>query len=352
MLKKYQNFDSVFNKKFERLKINDNSNGLFAWALSYLMDSYVEMYQLTTDSTYLRKTAKYIRFILKNTDENKQKKDYKGRIRCGWGASKYTGDSLWVVYPVHTGMILYPMLKFACIVKNARGPVQAMYSSLADSVVSLAVRCMAELDGQWVWINSRREGYYRWEGDEPIKTNLQDPPPLNHHAALGKTLWRLWEVAGQSAVRQKAEGITRHFLNNVEKRKDKYVWGYRAELNKSHKIEDISHGAIEIELVVEAVRAGMIPQKELKGFAATLLHLKKNGYFANYVDGSEKYNNEEERTTTSMSAGRWLDLAQADCRVFESVLDVYTRILKNRDLKHPAEMLGVAKLLKWERHCR
>lgn len=352
LLKKYQDFDSVFNRNFERMKIKDNSNGLFAWALSYLMDSYVEMYELTGNSAYMKKMAKYTRFILKNSDEKNQKQDYKGRIRSGWGASRYAGDSLWVVYPVHTGMILYPMLKFAWIVKNVGGPVRAMYGGLTDSVVAFAARCMAELDGQWVWNNSKREGYYRWEGDEPIKTDLQAPPPLNSHAALGKVFWRLWELTGDNKFRQKAEGITRYYLNNIEKKKKQYVWGYRAELKKYPKIEDISHGAIEVELVVEAVRAGMIPKKELKGFAATLLHMKKNGYFANYVDGSEDYKNEEDRKNTSMNAGRWLDLAQTDCRVFESVLDVYMKVLKSRDLKHPVEMLGVAKLLKWERRCR
>lgn len=55
LLKKYQNFHSIFNNKFEKMKVKDNSNGLFAWGLSYLTESYLEMYELTGDSTYLKR---------------------------------------------------------------------------------------------------------------------------------------------------------------------------------------------------------------------------------------------------------------------------------------------------------
>lgn len=354
LLELFKKFDSEENHKFARHKISDNSSGGFAWAVSYLMESYLVMYEVTRDSTYLSKFYTYARLVLDNTDSRRGVKDYKGRVRCGWSARSYSVDKTTnMVHFVHTGMILYPLLKYCLIYQeNKKLNKDNRYDGLYDEIISLAESCVRQLEPQWRFNSATGQGYYMWEGDEPIKTDFSLQPPLNGQAAIGKSLALLYHLTSKPDYLAKVRALANLFARNASvTQMGTLRWGYRADTSKARQMEDISHGAIEVEMALEAWRLKLVELSFLKQLAHTLVALKGKDGFAEYVDGTSRYKDDAEKFTYSIQTGRWLGLSAVDCRVYNAVLEYYLENVASRTTLHPSGMLGLANLLKWNGSC-
>lgn len=350
----FRRFDSEENHKYARPRITNNSNGGFAWGISYLMESYLVMYEVTRDTSYLSKFFTYARLVLDNTDVKRGIKDYKGRIRCGWSASSYSADKTSpMIHFVHTGMILYPLLKFCLLAKqDFQLKKDGRYTDLCNEISELAESCVQQLEPQWRFSPASGQGYYTWEGDEPIKTDLSIQPPLNGQAAMGKSLAVLYRLTSRPEYLSKVRALANLFVNNSSVTKFQTLrWGYRADTSRVRRMEDISHGAIDVELAVEAWHLKLVDVSFLRKLANTLIFLKNRDGFAQYVDGSSRYKDDAEAFTHSVQSGRWLGLSEVDCRVYEVVLDYYLENLPGRTTLHPSGMLGIANLLKWYDPC-
>jgi hypothetical protein len=106
-------------------------------------------------------------------------------------------------------------------------------------------------------------------------------------------------------------------------------------------IEDVSHGTLDIQLVVNAAAAGIaFDETDLKRFANTFLNnvvMKDRSGINGRVDGTEP-NSRYIRT----SLAGWLPLAQADAKVYEACKELY--------VKHGEDQFyQLAALLKWEK---
>lgn len=347
LVSKFEEFDLAINKGEGYSKALNNA-GTLAWAESYLLDSYIEMYESTGDEKYLKKFIKQANDVITNTDKARKAKDYKGRERVGWSAIKYTVDNKPMVFAVHTGMIVYPFLKFALLVnkKNLKD-----YKDLAQSYINFSELAIKEFDNQYFFDLTKNEGFYIWEGDEPLKTDLKASIPLNYQTALGRCLILLYNLTKDSSYLKKAEGIARYFKNNIVFEDDRYIWGYRAELKKYPQVEDISHGAIEVEFAILAFKSGIVFEyKDMLKFVNTFKKLQKSEGFYKFVnatdDKSEKpYINAP--GDQSDAVGRWLDLSEFDCSVYNSVKNYFVKNKFKSQKEHPQVMLGLAKLIKY-----
>lgn len=354
LVRMYVRLDSVITEKYLDSYLADNSAGAYAWALSYLADSYLIMFKVLKDEVYLEKFQKIAEIILDKNDARRRMPDYAGRIRWGWSATKYSKDKSRMVHFVHTGMILYPILKF-CTMKSEWEKLSDAknYNKLKDDILETAKNCISEFENQWVFNNYTGEGYYMWEGNEPLTANLTYEPPLNGQAAMGKSLALLYRLTGEKFYLKKVQAILQYYIHHVTAtRAGGLLWGYRADLTRFKTPEDISHGAIEVEFALEAIRLGLLEKEFARKLAMTLLSLKKDNGFAQYLDGSEKYASDADREMYSLQAGRWLGLCAWDCRVYDAVYSYYLSVLPSKKFVHPSGLLGVAYLIDGFDTCR
>jgi hypothetical protein len=237
-----------------------NEEGTLAWAESYLLEAYLDMYEVTNDSRYLDIFATQAKRVAENTDKLRGIQDFQGRSRTGWSAKKYSIKKERMVHVVQTGMILYPMVRFALIVKEDSRLER--YSKLGSRLVSMAEEAVAELDGQWRFERTG-EGSYWFNGNEPIKADLAALMPFNGSLALGKVILLLHRLTGREVYLNKAKAMALLFKKNLlPNGKNGYVWGYRPDLKKYSKVEDLNHGAIDVGFAVEAFNSGILFTRE------------------------------------------------------------------------------------------
>lgn len=69
----------------------NNENGALAWGESFVLDAYLEMYQVTHDTRFLDRFVRHARSVLSQTDEARQVMDYEGRSGPVWRAGARYG---------------------------------------------------------------------------------------------------------------------------------------------------------------------------------------------------------------------------------------------------------------------
>ncbi len=325
-----------------------NEDGNLAWAESYLLEAYLDMYEATGKIKYLKKFAVQSMSVYDSTDKARKIQDYKGRVRTGWSATKWNKNREPVVYAVHTGMILRPMLRFCLMVKGRRG--LAEYKGLAAKYVKLGEDALSEIEGQWRYNANSEEGGYWFEGDEPLRADLGAPMPFNHQLAIGRNVILLYKLTGKKGYLLKARALARQFKDNLSLTdRDAYLWGSRPDIKKYPAIEDMSHGAIDLAFAIEAAREGIVFDKnDLKRFSRTFLGFANDGAFSMNIDGTDGEGNKADYADAS---GRWLDLSAVDCRIYRAAYDYLTGRVKNGPKEHPQVLLGVAKLVKNHNDC-
>ena len=312
----FDSLDSAW-KPEKRYGASDNGQGLLAWGAAYLLDAYMDMFDATRDERYLLRCAALGSKVLKATDEAERRPDYRGKMLPGWGAAKYSLHGERIVWLVHTGMLTYPILRFALEAGRSGNPRLA---AAAAEFASFSERALAVFDGEWV-ADSGGEGHYRFPDDAPASDNRPFAPmpvPFNQQLAAGRSLLLLGALTGNPAYLSKAEALARHFRSRLDKLQDgSFCWTYwygKGRIGYPAR-EDVSHGAIDIGFAVLAGRRGLVFSKvDLEALAKTfLLHIAKEGGFAKKVDGSG-----EERGDL---ACLWLDLAEVEPAIWHRCRD-------------------------------
>lgn len=321
-----------------------NDVGTLAWSQSYLMEAYLDMYEATGEEKYLKSFVRQADRIVVNTDQSSGMKDYKGRSLTGWSATRYSQRGERVVWLVHSGMITYPLARFAVIVNRSK---LTAYRDQAESYVALAKDALAAFEKNWERDAVTGGGYYQFDHDEPHATNAPDKPmplPLNQQLAAGRTFVALYEYTGNSIFKQRAEALARHFKGNL-KGSGPYVWTYwhGKGLQRSKGVEDVSHGAIDVDFAIQAYRSGIVfGLGDMTRFRDTYeKNVRRNGTFAAKVDGTGAPLYKE-------AIGRWLELSEFTCVPWKD----YHALLQRDELSNnPQVMLGIAKLIKYYGKC-
>ncbi|MBE0604260.1 MAG: hypothetical protein IH611_11650 [Deltaproteobacteria bacterium] len=327
----------------------NNAAGNLAWAESYLLEAYLNMYEATKDGAYLKKFVRHADRVAGATDKAKGAKDHRGASLYGWSSTKYGKNREPVVYLVHSGMILFPMVRFAEMVKN--DPTLSLHEETARRYVRLAETAVAEFDDTWGADPASGGGFYWSIADDPRKGKLRAPSALNVTLSLGRVIVVLYRITGKDAYLEKATGLAKYFKAGLRGGPDGiYVWGYQQDLKANPRYEDIAHGAIDVDFAYQAYRSGIVfTDEDMRRFSRTLIRAKKGSRYSEYVNGTS---NREKPTDYSDSSGRWLELASCGCEIYESVSDYMSTRVERGKKEHPVVLLGVAKLLKYHDRCR
>lgn len=262
-----------------------------------------------------------------------------------------------LAYVGYLGIIYYPLLRFAEIVKA--DPDLAEFVPAADRFVKAADESYEEAQDHWREGPGKDEGYYitcQRGGPFPYDNA---PEPFNYLGMHVSSELALHRLTGKAFYMDHARCMANLFKNRMKLVEgDRYVWyywyepmypGYAREddisdnypvLKLNPSIEDVSHATLDVQLVLNAAQVGVeFDKADLRRVANTFL---KNVY----VPGEARFNGRVDGTRSSEKyemAGvtGWLPLAEVDQQVYEACRDVY--IKRDKDIFHP-----LARLLKWE----
>lgn len=196
------------------------------------------------------------------------------------------------LWPVHQGMIAYPMVAFARLVQEEPELAQVEgYPEKAKKFVEATVTIMDVLESDWRE-NEEGEGWYAMERGAPIWMDGIDEPH-NHFLAVGRAMVDLAAVTGEERWRDRAEKMARTFRNDLSLQENgSYVWpywwskgfaynGWKPEddvsdntpaLRGNQVAEDYSHGSIDLHFAYLCYRDGILfERRDMERFAATFM---------------------------------------------------------------------------------
>ncbi|WP_316812711.1 hypothetical protein [Pedobacter heparinus] len=265
-----------------------------------------------------------------------------------------------LAYIGYIGIIYYPMLRFAELVKA--DPALKHLQPAASRFIQAAEESYADA-GKRLWREgpNKGEGHYLTceRGESFPADNV--PAPINYlgkHVASELILHRL---TGKEIYLERSKKMCLLLKNrlNYNAAANLYTWnywyepmttkGWVPEDQLSHNVkyfkaapyvEDASHGALDIGMVAAAYREGIVFNKEdMLRFSNTLLKnviTKDRKTVRRRVDGGD------EHPGYFMALRGWLELAAANQEVYHAIRQTY--------LNNGVENLAfTAELLKWER---
>ncbi|MFA7466638.1 MAG: hypothetical protein WCY82_00005, partial [Desulfotomaculaceae bacterium] len=284
---KFNNLDTVNNGNWQKDANNDSAT--LAWGESYVLDAYVTMYEATGDTYYLDKFITHGKGVLAQRDVSRGVSDYRGLKLPAWRNGSYTSNGQYAIFAVHTGMITYPMAKFAAIV--AKNPALSGYTADKNLFLKAARDAVAVHADEWV--DNGNTGYYKFRNGMPYKQAGMGLPH-NQYLAMARTELMIHQATGDTSYLNRARKMFQYFKNNllIDSSTNGYYWRYSSFYSSSY--EDIGHAGIDVEAAFQAYHAGLVFNKDdMLKFAATAAKkmIKPNGSIANNVlgDGATSY---------------------------------------------------------------
>ncbi|MFI7615392.1 hypothetical protein ACIBP6_29595 [Nonomuraea terrae] len=270
-----------------------------------------------------------------------------------------------VVFTVHTGMITWGMASFARVVFGTPTLRSVpKYRAKAEEYLQAVRDAAAAHDDEWRQTDDGY-GYFVWNKGTPLAYDGTEQP-TNQFLALGQTYAEIYAATGDRFYGDRVRALARTFARELKPSpNDAYTWSYWPTFghtyrgftksqeiseftpsgNGARQIEDLSHGAIDVEFAVLAFRnqlgfngADMVrlaraytrnmATTDPQGVPTTTLRVDGTGGFA----AAGQY----------LQAPRWMALAPWDEALHPHALSVYV----GRDLQvdQGSHLLGVAYL--------
>lgn len=253
----------------------------------------------------------------------------------------YQMNSTYYIFSVHTGMITAPIAEFSRIVR--RNPALARrFASKAAQYVEAVEEAIAVHDGEWRQ-NSDGEGWYIWERGATVAFDGTEMPH-NQFLALATTQLHLAAVTKDEKYRDRARRMLTTFRNDLRVQDASYIWNYwwtksavftgysqtddlsdfTPAFNGAKQIEDMSHGAVDVEAAVQGFRDGLVfTADDIRRLAATFTDniatydAAGNPTVFTRVDGVGPIGAQD------VQAPRWMALADWDDEVFTFCRQMY-----------------------------
>ena len=335
-------------------KTYDNLDGEIAWNVSYGISSYLELYELTHDIDYLEKSIDQIEKVLLQRDDIFGRIDYKEESNATWVSEKYSNGRPYA-YVVHSGMICYPMIRLAYMIKNTQQIqlekpsstnnlfVDKTYLEIAQILIHEVEKTVLTHMDQW----DPERGVFRFRNDKYASRyfgQANEVLPLNQQSAMGRTLLYLSKALGNDKyieyVTRLAEYLQSHLKNSHN---FSYYWIY-SESNPV--VEDISHAALNVSFIYECyINNILFAENDLIKLSNTLRY----SVFEFATTTRKTVNGRGEKNKYQLQLGRWLNLAEFDPNVSHLVYGIF----KKHDLDNimgaskGSVMYGLSLLIKY-----
>ncbi|WP_327088295.1 hypothetical protein OIE66_39225 [Nonomuraea sp. NBC_01738] len=252
-----------------------------------------------------------------------------------------------VVFTVHTGMITYPMASFAKLVrKSPKLLAVPRYRHKAAEYLQAAREAAAVHDHEWRQTDDGY-GYFVWNKGTPLAYDGAEQP-TNQSLALGQTYAEIYAATGDPFYRDRTLRMAKTFARELTAdADDAYVWSYWPAFGHAYRgygkadgvseftpssarqqaVEDLSHGAIDVEFAAAAFRNHVFYKGEdLARFARTYT---RNLVAPAGADGAPTAYQRVNGTGSTTSAGqylqapRWMAVAQWDTALFDHARSIY-----------------------------
>lgn len=297
----------------------DGDPQTFAWHGHYWVRAYVSMARVHGDPKYLDRAVATIDHWFAHSDP-----------QTGWGASLDNAQQF-----LDTAMISQAIMNFVYEVWSV--PAFSAYRGVADGYVSRLEPMVHSYDPQWVDDPPLcgAPGFYRYATCGPDGTDLCSATALvtyNQGAAMAKTLLlmdlveRLQGRRPDPGGRDKADAAAAYFLRFAAVVDGAYTWQYDGCQTGLDVLEDVSHGHIDLSLLVWAYRFGLggLSHTDMSRLASTLTTVLDGaagpGDVSRHVDGSGLPASNWDRVPVGYD---WIDLCEYDPALLDQVIDLY-----------------------------
>lgn len=273
---------STFSYYENLLRSKPYDPGLFAWGIHYEVRSYCDIYNLTRE-------IKWIEMALARTEYLYSFRDVNGDGIPSWGNYNETyGNSRYAYqeYGVWDGVITTALIEVAELIY--RDPLLSRNQSLKE-IADKYLECVKQVIDRYhkCWTSfSEDEGFY-WDNPAGDVTG----PIVNRFSALGITELKLYDILGDEEYLKRPRAMANLFKRNLTIKYGAYVWTYAVPPSTYLSIEDISHGAIDLEFAILAYKHNLVFNRtDMERFVNTYLKFVWRGFNAKpklstYVDG-------------------------------------------------------------------
>lgn len=260
-------------------------------------------------------------------------------------AGTYSMTSAYVIFSVHTGMIVAPIAEFCRLVRANPERLMSRYGAKSATYLRAAREAIAVHDHEWRQ-NDLGEGWYIWEKGTPLAFDGCEMPH-NQFLALATAQVHLTALVDDGPYRDRAVRMLTTFSNDLVPQAASYIWHYwwtkghvyrgftqaddvsewtPAYPNGARQIEDGSHGAISVEAMLAGYRLGLVfNEADMKRVAATytdnLMYYDENGEAHVWY----QINGRSNLGLQDLQAPRWVNLAGWDERIFTHAREIFNR---------------------------
>ncbi|CAD0221712.1 VCBS repeat-containing protein [Chryseobacterium sp. JV274] len=361
----YKNlFDS---KQYDVVPDNSKSPNQveFSWIVSAHMEALALMYEKTHDVKYANVLIGTIGNVIDRRDDLRDQlqppqtginniSDYRGVSGAAWSTNHYnTTPDVGATYAhmVHSANIIYPMAKFAAIVKNdstlhnlkytLEGRYNDMtFKAISDDLKQKVRETLLYHEGQWYTEpNSNNSiGYYKERNDNPPIHNAGVILPFNMQSAMGRVLVQMYMATDNPDYLTQINQITNFLKANTSFNTNlgSNSWTY---WKKDTLREDISHGGLTISFPYECrkynISNGSTPiytDSDMQAYANTLT---KDIYQSPlYINNGVNYPGEYWNLKSGYRMGnadlstytcfQWASLSKYDAKIYQLLAEMQT----------------------------
>lgn len=305
---------------------NEENVTQFAWGQALnVWEAYITIYDATKDEIWLKKISEEIDVYLTKRDIYTGKKDINGYSLPAWSNTSDSSVYEGYYFPVETGLILHPILRFVEVVweneaflyyEKADEYIQACIDALAifdKDVCKSTTNIVSEAACYNLWREENGESgicgyyvghlYYAVDEFATLGYISDSMLPYNQSLALAQCYPILYRLTGDNMWKEKTEKVWNWFQDGIQKDGDVWWWYYSKYYNwcrknrvliEESKVPDNKedfyadydgHYSIELMFLIEAHRSGIICDADLFeiGRNKKEMGLSENGwaYFMN-----------------------------------------------------------------------
>ncbi|WP_281974579.1 hypothetical protein [Halobacillus litoralis] len=328
----------------------------YAWGWSYIANSLINMYKATGDEKYLELFVPQADYIFTHTDEKLGVESFTNTNLSlpAWSdRGHYTAGKFNYTYPVHTGMITLPILRFVETVKSNN---LNQFEDKADKFLELSGRALAIHDKDYMWKDfSKSEGFYIGHPyGQGIVSEAGKIGVLNRISIYLAASGLYDKLNGSNIYTERINKSLNYIKNSLlryDEEYDSYYWSYWEEQVLEKPWEDISHATITLYglyILHEEVGFSVFKEKDFKKFANNIYKIidddtspPKIRKFIHKRDEEKATYYSEEKNPYYHNVLDWSFLGIYDKEVFDKIEQTYEQTNESMTTEEKLRSIGL-----------